>query len=587
MKAKQVAGIIEDSSFSARTSRLTGLLDFLGIPWEILPLQSDLLTGGSDKASSSYHCILGPLPTAVGLLSSMASVAKHSFFFYTTENTAKSCRALRLLAGRPGDSLQNYEQKNVTVDVSTDWAPLTGPMHGLKVAVKVRACDRIATVKAGGSVSTIIGTDHGAAFLCYETGGYRAFVNCSSEIPDIEQPVNGKGYDVTEQFLSAVPLVMYLKWAFGDVCWQANEAGACLILDDPVLKSRYGFCDFRLLDAQMKDHSFTTSIAMIPWNTRRTSVEMASLIKASEGRLSVSVHGCDHTAREFGTDNVRELGAKVDLAKQRMKEHREITGISHDPIMIFPQGIFSRESLLILQQYGFIAAVNSEPQPFPAREVLTIRDSWVPAITRHGSFALFIRRYPADGLANFAFDVLLGKPCLIVEHHSFFKAEHREVLRFAHALNSLSITLHWRSLGDVIRRSYHWRIDSDGIVQIRMFANELLLKNKGEAVREYRIEKPDKASAGIEEVTADDRSLSWQTDGASVFFTCTISPGKEVLLRVRYSPAANNSGRNKRLSQSMKIAARRYLCEFRDNFLSRHDRLMAVANRAKTIVSRR
>lgn len=561
-------------------------MDFFGIPWEIFRIEPDPLAGGSSRVLCRYHSVIGPIPTAVALWNCMPPLARHSFFFYTTDDLAKSCCSLRLLTGCREDFLQTCDEKSITVDVSPDWADLTGPMHGLRLNAKARACDLIAMVKAGRSVSTIIGPDQGAFFLCCENGSHRAFVSCSSDIPDLDEPLKGKGYDVTKGFLSAVPLLMYLKWAFRDICWHPNEANACLILDDPPLKRRYGFCDFRLLDLQMKDHSFTTNIAMIPWNTRRTSTEMVSLIKASEGRLSVSVHGCDHTAREFGADSVSELSAKVDLAKRRMERHRKATEISHEAIMIFPQGIFSRQSMQVLQEHGFVAAVNTEPLPFPTRESLTIGDSWAMAITRYSSFPLFIRRYPAEGLANFAFDILLGKPCLICEHHGFFKAQHREVIRFVNALNSLNTRLRWRSLGDVIRRSYQSRVDSDGIVRVRMFANELLLKNDGDTEQEYRIEKADSDSVGIEGVTANDRSLDWKANGLSVFFTCTIRPGQQALLRVRYIRPVSNNGRNKNISGFLRIAARRYLCEFRDNFFSRHDGLMAVAKRAKGIVSR-
>lgn len=587
MKPGQIAGIIEDSSSEVRTDRLTRLLDFLGISWEILPIGSDLLTGDSNGALRRYHSILGPLPDAAAVWSSKALLVRHSFFFYATEDTAKSSSSLEGLTGCQNATLQSYGQESITAEVSTDWPSLTGSMHGLKVTAKVRSCDRVVTLETCGSISTIIGSNGGAAFLCCENGAHRAFVSCSCEIPDLDQPLTGKSYDVTRQFLSAVPLLMYLKWAFRDVCWQANESGACLILDDPVLKSRYGFCDFHLLDSQMKDHSFTTSIAMIPWNTRRTSVEMASLIRTSGGRLSVSVHGCDHTLREFETHDVSELNTRVESANRRMEQHRETTGISHDAIMIFPQGIFSPESMHVLQQHGFVAAVNTDPLPCEARQGLTLRDSWALAITRYSSFALFTRRYPADGLANFAFDILLGKPCLIVEHHNFFKAEHREVVGFVNALNSLNTTLRWRSLGDVIRRSYQWRIDSDGVVHVRMFANELFLTNDGDAEREYRIEKADQGSVGVEEVTADGRSVLWQNAGGSLFFGCTVPPGKEALIQVRYARPEKSSVPSEGINGSVKIAMRRRLREFRDNFLSRHDGLMAVAKRAKTIISSR
>ena len=40
---------------------------------------------------------------------------------------------------------------------------------------------------------------------------------------------------------------------------------------------------------------------------------------------------------------------------------------------------------------------------------------------RYGDFSIFTRRYAHHGLENFAFDLLLGKACLIVCHHDFFK----------------------------------------------------------------------------------------------------------------------------------------------------------------------
>jgi hypothetical protein len=583
-----VAGIIADPLSSAATRRLTRLLDFLGIAWETLPHNSDLPARRSRGMARAYESILAPLTAVADLWQAHDSLPARSFFFYATEDERMSSEALGVLTGCKEDALLSLEGKSIDAAVSEDWPALTGPMHGLKSTVIGRPCDRIAVTKRSGLISNIISTELGSFFLYCENGHSRAFVSCSSEIVDLDQPLNGKGYDVREQFLSSVPLLMYLKWAFRDVCWQANDSGACLILDDPVLRTKYGFCDFHLLDAQMQQHTFTTNISMIPWNRRRTSAEMASLIKDSEGRLSVSVHGCDHTAGEFGIDKADELNAKVDSADRRMEQHRQTTGIVHDPIMVFPQGIFSRASMRTLQQHQFAAAVNTEALPLRRQEeILTIRDTWALAITRYGSFPLFTRRYPADGLENFAFDLLLGKPCLIIEHHVFFKGEHQAVVRFANTLNALKTKLHWRSLGDVIRRSYQWRLAPDRVVHIRMFANELLLKNGDGAERQYRVEKADTGSVGVKEVTANGRSLEWQTDGNFIVFSCKIPSGAEVLIRVRYNPPETTNGRRKdALSGFVRIAARRYLSEFRDNFLSRHDSLIAIAQKAKRIVSR-
>jgi hypothetical protein len=120
-----------------------------------------------------------------------------------------------------------------------------------------------------------------------------------------------------------------------------------------------------------------------------------------------------------------------------------------------------------------------------------------------------------------------------------------------------------------------------------MFANELLLKNDSGAEREYRVEKADRDSVGVEEVSADGHPVQQQNNGVSVVFTCTVPSGKEVFIRVRYTQPETKNGCRKSRRGSVKVAIRRYLSEFRDNFLSRHDGLMAVAKRAKTIVSRR
>jgi hypothetical protein len=58
------------------------------------------------------------------------------------------------------------------------------------------------------------------------------------------------------------------------------------------------------------------------------------------------------------------------------------------------------------------------------------------------------------------------------------------------------------------------------------------------------------------------------------------------LIRVRYIGPERANVRNQDLGAAAKIAMRRYLSEFRDNFLSRHDGLMAVARRARKMVSR-
>lgn len=590
MKNVFPALIIDDQS-PDKTTCLEELLNFFNIPFET--------RAGDDGAWSNGdvlkgRTILAPLDVASQWLERRNEfrngdklAAAGSAFFYCSSEPVSADRSLAAITGDEEDRIGDGDQKSLEASVCRDWPLLTGPLQGLRVNLEPRPGDRVAQIKPKADVSQIISSERGSHFFSCDTNAGRAFVNASSEVPDLDQTISSKNYDVRGHFLSAVPIVMFLKWAFRGTCWEASEAGACFIVDDPLLRTNYGFCDFRKLDQQMKGRSFSTNIAMIPWNSRRTSDEMASLINESSGRLSVSVHGCDHTAREFGEDDPEQMNRKVGTAKSRMTEHRAATGVAHDSIMVFPQGIFSRESLAALQRHGFMAAVNTEPLPFPpGNERLTVRDAWSVAIESYGSFPLFTRRYPNDGIENFAFDLLLGKPCLVVEHHNFYKGEHEQVVRFAETLNALNHDLHWRSLGDVIKRSHQLRNGTDGAVHVRMFANEMLLENRDEAVREYRVEKADEGSAGVREVTADGQAIEWKSDGRVLVFRYEIPARGSILIAVRYAPPEALNGQEKiSLNCSMKIAARRYLSEFRDNFLSRHEGLLEVAQRAKKLLT--
>ena len=131
--------------------------------------------------------------------------------------------------------------------------------------------------------------------------------------------------------------------------------------------------------------------------------------------------------------------------------------------MIFPQGVFSSVCPEVLKRNGFLAAVNTETAPADSGTFGTrIRDVWDVAIMKYGCFPIFTRRYAHHGLENFAFDLLLGKPCLIVSHHDFFKDDCAELIELIEKLRSLNCCLRWRPLGEVIRRACRRRVNGVG-----------------------------------------------------------------------------------------------------------------------------
>jgi len=207
-------------------------------------------------------------------------------------------------------------------------------------------------------IASIITVDGDPAFARLEIGSTMLFFLASAEIVNIDDPVGPHYYDIKDHFLAAVPLVMFVKCVFRDFAWREQELGACLIVDDPLLKTRYGRCDFKILRESMQQHGFTTNISFIPWNWRRTSKSAGKLFAETDG-FSVSIHGCDHKKSEFGDTSVSRLQNKAKLALSRMEKHEARTGIHHDRIMVFPQGVFSSVCPEVLKSFGYTGAVNT------------------------------------------------------------------------------------------------------------------------------------------------------------------------------------------------------------------------------------
>ena len=71
-----------------------------------------------------------------------------------------------------------------------------------------------------------------------------------------------------------------------------------------------------------------------------------------------------------------------------------------------------------------------------------IADFLRPAITRYNGFPIFQRRYPRR-LFDSAFDLFLGKPALVVEHHEYFRKGCGAMEEFVAGLYELEPALSW------------------------------------------------------------------------------------------------------------------------------------------------
>jgi hypothetical protein len=588
--------LLSEEMLSSSERNLTTLLEFFGIPWKAVSLEEVAREyTGPEGGSADKFCILSSAPgMAAALQGTVGSDAvlpawmlnASSVYIYGFQETPACSGLLRFLVNAVDGEVRKPVAPAARMFVTSDFPKICGPLSGLQVPVKLTEKDRCFDVHPQtGGWQSIITADCGEMFISVIRSGVRFFLNASAEIIDINSPATTY-FDVKEHFCDAVPVAMYFRWAFADDCWTAAETRGCLIVDDPTLTPRYGFLRFRDTLQLMEAHNFTTSIAFIPWNWRRTNRETVRQFQQHTDRLSLCVHGCDHSAGEFGARSTAVLNRRIKTANQRMEWLSKKTSLQHDNIMVFPQGAFSPEAGRALKLNGFVAAANTEVAPSGgAQNDTRIADLWNIAIMKYGSFPIFTRRYLTHGIENFAFDALLGKPCLMVAHHEVFKDRGRELMEFIGRLNSLKWNLRWCSLGDTITHSFNIRKGAAGMRAIQMFAEQLVIENPSPEAREVVVMKEESDPECVKAVMVNQKTIDHAFDGHHLRFKVAIPPGKRTEIRIIYEDKLDLGPENDGLAYRIKIGVRRHLSELRDNYVSQNDLLYAAAAKVKRLLN--
>jgi hypothetical protein len=563
---------------SSEGNNVAKLLTFFGLSWRMLTV-SQFVADAAAKLVAPDKCrIFSSAETFSRLLEACDHRSKsmphwhqdiHSAFVFADGDPQVLERLVRLLAGDERAELRDIDLRGEEFVVATD-SGFCGVMASLRIPAS-RANDNACLVSniANTDALSLISSAFGSMFLKLQYGRVPVFVSTSAEIIDIDAELTTQNFDVREHFLSTVPVVLYIRWAFAETCWSAPETNACLVIDDPVLKSTHGFVNFQDLISLMKRHKFSTNIAFIPWNWRRSSPEVVRLFRENPESYSISVHGCDHTRAEFGSLDRQRLYWKAQQALERMNRHESITGIRHDRVMVFPQGIFSGPAMSVLKHTDLIAAVNNDViSTDPRPRAITISDVWDTAVMAYGNFPLFTRRYPWEGIENFAFDALLGKPVIMIIHHDYCSDHCKRLVDFVDRLNALKCRLTWRILGEVVRRSCRQRELSPGMMEVEMYATQLQLENQSRQRKRYLIGRRESEPSSVKEIRAGSRNVPWSRTDGRVVFEIELNPGESRTVNIKFHGLQECGQSRESVSYEVKTMLRRYLCELRDNYIT-------------------
>ena len=426
----------------------------------------------------------------------------------------------------------------------------------------------------------IVAANDRPMFVRIDRGPWQVFLLAGSPLPDIDEPLS-RDHELQGHYDRLIPILIFLRHCFRESCWHGPEPTARLIIDDPLLTERYGFLDYGVLLKSMQRSNYGTSIAFIPWNYWRTSRRSAARVLSTSSNLSICVHGCDHTNKEFEAQDPALLGRRAGLAMQRMECQRKRIGEGFEQVMVFPQGLFSMAAIQALRANNYLAAVNTTCFPTNSGlDDLRVGDFLRPAVTRYNGFPIFQRRYPRR-LFDFAFDLFLGKPALLVEHHGYFSNGFRTLEDFVAELHKLEPALSWPTVDAQLVRSCLRRSLSNGSIEVQFFTRRFQLANLERGPGRFLLSKHEPDSAAIHRVLVDGTSIPFSFDKGFLKLEIQLDePGQVVNIEIvdREQPQQQASGFG--ITHNAGVLLRRGLSEFRDNTLARHAGLLKIARAA-------
>jgi len=403
-----------------------------------------------------------------------------------------------------------------------------------------------------------------------------AFLVADLPLPDLQATVV-RGDALGDRPVRLIPPLLFLRHAFGAACWHAPRPTARVIIDDPLLRPRYGALDVERLHASARRLGYGATIGFIPWNHRRTALPSAALFR-DPAVLSICVHGCDHTRDEFAPGDPGLVAPKAVLALERMATHQARTGIPCAPAMVFPQGRFSSAAMAALRAAGYLAAVNSSI--FPTDGIgrpLRLADLLRPAVL-YGGFPVFGRR-PLSQPADLALDLFLGKPALVVLHHQDFVDGGESLERLVGELRRVEPLLSWPPLAEQLARTCLVRRRSAEEAEALFFTRRFHLTNDADGAVRFHLRKEEPDGEALRSVTVDGDPVPFEVRDGVLRLAVLAKPGATLHVEVEDQAGPRPPVWRPTSNYRARVGLRRALSEFRDERLTRHPTLLRAAVR--------
>lgn len=320
------------------------------------------------------------------------------------------------------------------------------------------------------------------------------------------------------RWLRLLPLMNFLRQQVKDFDWQSPPPSACFVFDDPSLYwLSYGFLDYRQLAEHSRQHRYTASIATIPIDSWWVNNSVAEIFRSSTPRLSLVIHGNNHTSRELLHEDAGTAGfAAAAQALRRMERLERRHKIPVFKVMVAPHGAIDQDLFPHLLELGYEAALVTTHLLVEHNAAM----DWPP------SFGMNKSEVVSGGLpviprikmtAHWKNDVLIAaflrQPIVIAGHHQDAAGGLKLLADIAATVNALDGCT-WSDMKGIVRSNYLQRTTGDRL-DLRMYARHITVPLP-DGIRHVRVERPWIESGQTEDITV--------TAGADTLFTGSAGP---------------------------------------------------------------
>lgn len=574
-------------------ARLIDLAEFLGIGCQAVSLESGTPkdhAGALESYVGGDFCLaVNPKVIAKWGGSAIASrpdpLPWFRFPFLLLHAPRTDAFDASLIAGLSGGWLRGVRTIEVpgSYVVAANSRDVCGPFAGIDFGPANSANDQIFEFGSGGIEGRSLIEIGGAPFMAaLRREGREILFLGGAGIADLNEDA---GERPTDNFSRLLPYAMSLRYIFGGQSWRPGPSHACVTVDDPLLRATYGFLNFKSLLGMMKESNFHTTIAFIPHNYRRSAPAIVRLFHENPSRLSLCVHGNDHTGAELAAADPALLHSMLQMAERRIAAHEQRTGLACHRVMVFPQGKFSPEAMSVLQARNFNCAVNTGPYPAgSAAARLTLGEVAQPALLRYSGFPLFLRSRSSQlTRQQVAFNLFFGRPVFLVEHHDAFKNP-QPLLDAVSRINSVDPEIRWTNVGEATASSL-WRRTLHHEHHARAYCRTVRMANEGDGAARVFLEwKRPPGETPVARVLLDGEPCgSFESNPAGVSLPIEMAPRASRTLSLVY-PQLSMATSRLGARRTIRAFVRRRLSEIRDNYLSRNELALAFAQKVRRSV---